>query len=66
MAPGAIGIGTQLDPAPSEFDSGLSCVSIHIEQGAEQGDVETFQIELLWVQWNEYEEVAPPFPFFPE
>ncbi|GEM_PF-1813615 len=64
--PGAIGIGTQLDPTPSEFDSGLSCVTIHVEQGFEQSDEETFEIELQWVQWNEYVEPEFEFPPIPE
>ncbi len=66
IAPDAIGIGTQLDPTPSEFDSGLSCITMHVEQGFEQGDEETFQIELLWVQWNEYVEPEFEFPPIPE
>lgn len=64
VGPPSIGIGTQLDPTPSEFDSGIGCIALHVEQGFEQNEEETFVIEMLWVQWNEFVEpvIGPIFP----
>jgi len=33
---------------------------LHVEQGSEQSDEETFEIEMLWVQWNEFVEPEGP------
>ena len=38
---------------------------LHVEQGSEQSDEETFEIEMLWVQWNEFVEPEGEPPFFP-
>ena len=55
-----VGIGIQIDPSPSEFEGGIGCIMLHVEQGSEQSDEETFEIEMLWVQWNEFVEPEGP------
>ena len=47
-------IGYQMDSIPSENDRAECPIAFHVEQGAEQNDTQTFQIELFWVQWNEF------------
>ncbi len=59
-------LGVQIDPTgpePDPFDGAhvQGNVDIHVEQGAAQGAGEAgpplfFDLEMLWVQWNEYVE----------
>ena len=47
-------LGFQMNPVPSEFETAECPIAFHVEQGAEQDDLQTFRIEPLWVQWNEF------------
>ena len=55
-------LGDQIDPTGSygpDRGDGANVqgnIDIHVEQGAQQDDMLEFELEMQWVQWNEYEE----------
>ncbi len=57
-------LGVQIDPTgyesyPEDGANVQGNIDIHVEQGAAQNGTLEFELEMLWVQWNEY---SPPPP----